>query len=246
MSTLASTRPLSQTFAALALTGVFTLGSAALGAAEADNAFETIPAGEADQIEATAAIMMQLQDKRQKNDLTQNGQLLRGVHPKSHGCVRAEFTVNSDISPQYRVGLFANPGQKYDAWIRYSNAAALREDDLKAPPIKVGMPPSERENGSRGMALKILDVEGSFLSKDNGQQTQDFLMINTPEFAFSDVRNYLRLNQNITFVRKMAKMQGLSSFRCSGRCLQPAIPSGRVSGPTLPSRIVATPRAPSP
>ena len=87
MAMIICTRPLGEAFAAFALSGVLTLGLAASSATAAESAFETIPAGEAEQIDATAAIMLQLQDKRQKNDPTQNGQLLRGVHPKSHGCV---------------------------------------------------------------------------------------------------------------------------------------------------------------
>ena len=79
-------------------------------------------------------------------------------------------------------------------WIRYSNAAALREDDLK-PAFNPKTGKLERQNGSRGMALKILNVAGDFLELDNGNKNQDFLMINTPEFIFPDVRNYLRLNK---------------------------------------------------
>lgn len=45
------------------------------------------------------------------------------------------------------------------------------------------------------MALKILDVEGEVLGVDGGRKNQDFLMINTPEFAFPDVRTYQKLNE---------------------------------------------------
>ena len=45
------------------------------------------------------------------------------------------------------------------------------------------------------MAIKVLDVEGEMLSEDEGRANQDFLMINTPEFAFANVRDYLRLNR---------------------------------------------------
>ena len=150
---------------------------------------EVIPPDEAGQIRATAAIMPKLQDLRAATVNEPTGTLLRGVHPKSHGCVKAEFVVNKDIDDKYRVGLFATPGKKFDAWIRFSNAAAVVDDDLQVGPDK------ERKNGSRGMAIKILDVEGEFLSRDSGRQNQDFLMINTPMFAFPDVRNYLRLNE---------------------------------------------------
>ena len=152
-------------------------------------AFETVPPGEAEQIRATAEIMTKLQDRRAATVNEPKDILLRGVHPKSHGCVKAEFVVNKEIDEKYRVGLFANPGKKFDAWIRYSNAAAVVADDLLAGPDGV------RKNGSRGMAIKILNIEGDVLSLDEGQKNQDFLMINTPMFAFSDVRTYLRLNE---------------------------------------------------
>ena len=119
------------------------------------------------------------------------------MHPKSHGCVKAEFVVNKEIDEKYQVGLFATPGKKFDAWIRYSNAAALVDDDLK-----IGPRDNERKNGSRGMAIKILNVEGDFLSLDKGQQNQDFLMINTPKFAFPDVRNHLRLNEALLSIAR--------------------------------------------
>ena len=77
----------------------------------------------------------------------------------------------------------------HEAWIRLSNAAVLREDDLKAGREGV------RQNGSRGMAIKVVDVDGEMLSADKGRSNQDFLMINTPEFAFANVRDYLRLNR---------------------------------------------------
>ena len=174
--------------AALLLAGVLTGNSAAM-AADLPASFETVPTGETSEIDETSALTVTLQDKRAQQDESQEGRLLRGVHAKSHGCVRAEFVVRDDIEEKYRLGLFTRPGKKHSAWIRFSNASVLREDDLKANEKGV------RQNGSRGMAIKVLDVEGEMLSLDNGQSNQDFLMINTPEFAFANVRDYLRLNR---------------------------------------------------
>jgi catalase len=151
--------------------------------------FETVPPDEAQQTDRLAAIIVELQVKREKQDTVHGGRPLRGVHPKSHGCVRADFTVNSDLAEEDRVGLLAYPGRTYQAWIRFSNAAALPEPD-----VKVG-PDNQIVHGSRGMALKVLDVEGEMLDLDGGRHNQDFLMINTPMFAFPDARNYLRLNE---------------------------------------------------
>lgn len=154
-----------------------------------DEQFETIPTDEAGEIEETATLTVRLQNIRAQSDETQQGRSLRGVHAKSHGCVKAEFAICDDIEEKYRVGLFAFPGKVHQAWIRFSNAAVLREDDLKANEKGI------RQNGSRGMAIKILDVEGEMLSQDEGANNQDFLMINTPEFAFANVRDYLRLSR---------------------------------------------------
>ena len=173
--------------------GVVSLGLMAGSTAEAgglsDPSFETVPDGEAVQIDETVSLGKTLQDKRAKADETQAGRILRGVHAKSHGCVKATFTVNRDIDAKHRVGLFSNPGAAYDAWIRFSNAAVLREDDLEADRDGV------RKNGSRGMAVKVMNVDGKVLNTDGGRKTQDFLMINTPQFAFANVRDYLRLNR---------------------------------------------------
>jgi hypothetical protein len=112
--------------------------------------------------------------------------ILRGVHPKSHGCVNAVFKINDDIAPSHQVGLFATPGKQYQAVIRFSNASVRVAHDL-----------DNGENGSRGMALKVFAVggKGPFLEYDQGGRNQDFLMINTAAFAFTNVPDYLRLNQ---------------------------------------------------
>ena len=117
---------------AAALSIILWNGTTGAAAGEAGNAFETIPPNEAEEIDELSKLATKLQDRRRDNDPSQEGMLLRGVHPKSHGCVRAEFTVDEDLAEDRRVGLFATPGRTYEAWIRYSNAAVLREDDLKA------------------------------------------------------------------------------------------------------------------
>ncbi len=108
--------------------------------------FEHIPAQEAEQIAEITALTVKRLDARYKSPQP----VLRGVHPKSHGCVSATFTVNADIESDYRVGLFKNPGQQFRAHIRFSNAAALDGPDID----------SAGKHGSRGMAIKVLDVGG--------------------------------------------------------------------------------------
>lgn len=176
----------SLSIAGVALAGLLTFGCDTRSDLEPIASIEEAPADEPAWIEETAALTVALQDKRAPG---QGSKLLRGVHAKSHGCVAATMTVDHDLDEIYRVGVFAKPGRVYDARIRFSNAAVLVEDDLKANGK------GERQNGSRGMAIKLLDVKGSVLNKDKGRPNQDFLMINTPEFAFANVRDYLRLNR---------------------------------------------------
>lgn len=129
--------------------------------------FGAAPPGEAEMIREVANLTRELQFKRKKNFASQGGQTFRGVHPKSHGCVAADFTVLNYIGHGNDVGLFAKPGT-YEAMIRYSNASVLVLGDLLGG------------NGSRGMAIKVFDVDGPIVPASKDERNQDFLMINTP------------------------------------------------------------------
>lgn len=140
------------------------------------------PKQEAEQIAEVTDLTVKLLDNRYTN---QGKKILRGVHPKSHGCVKAIFEINSTIDERLKVGLFAHPGKKFDAFIRFSNAAALVKPDID----------ENGDHGSRGMAIKVLDVAGEVLLDDQGANSQDFLMINQPVFAFANTPDYLRLTK---------------------------------------------------
>ena len=120
--------------------------------------------------------------------------VLRGVHAKSHGCVRATFTVNADVPPKLQVGLFAQPGRQFAAVVRFSNAAALEGPDVDCSG-RTKTPATPDRHGSRGMAVKVLNVGGEVLAQDEGACNQDFLLINQPVFAFANATDYLRLDK---------------------------------------------------
>lgn len=141
--------------------------------------FETVPPGEDSQIKDVVSLTMQLLEKRYGDTLAR-----RGVHPKDHGCVKAHFTVNPDIPETYRAGVFAKPGKIYEAWIRFSNASGTVTPDVGA----------KGANG-RGMAIKLMGIEGDTLLGEQGAKTQDFLLINQPMFAFPNVSEYKAANQ---------------------------------------------------
>jgi hypothetical protein len=146
------------------------------------NSLESIPDPvlEARHIQEVADLTVKLLAKRYPSP----NQILRGVHAKAHGCVDAVFEVLPDIDQDLQIGLFSRLGATYRAVVRFSNAAVLVEPDLK-----------DGKNGSRGMAIKIMDVDGGVLFDDHGRSSQDFLMINTPSFAFANIGDYLRLTQ---------------------------------------------------
>lgn len=152
--------------------------------------FEHIHNQEADQISEITDLTVKLLDKRYQSPK----QILRGVHPKSHGLVNALFTINPDIDPEYQVGLFAEPGKQYEAVIRFSNAAAVVSPDTTE---KIDSTTGNIivQHGSRGMAVKVIGVDGNIIDTDNGANNQDFLMINQSKFAFANTEDYLRLDR---------------------------------------------------
>jgi hypothetical protein len=145
---------------------------------------------EARQIDETAQLTVALLQKRYPPPTP----VLRGVHPKSHGCVQAGFAVSADVPPELQVGLFAQPGRQFAAIVRFSNAAALAGPDVDCRGRQEA-PAKPDKHGSRGMAVKVLDVDGEVLAQDDGACNQDFLMINQPVFAFANAEDYLRLDR---------------------------------------------------
>ena len=89
-----------------------------------NNPFESIPNPdeEAKQIQELVQLIVKLLDKRYT---AKKKPILRGVHPKSHGCVKAIFEVRHDIDTAFQHGLFKTPGRRFEALIRFSNAAQV-------------------------------------------------------------------------------------------------------------------------
>ena len=99
---------------------------------------------------------------------------LRGQHPKGHGVVWAEFTVEPNLPEDLKVGVFREPGKTFPAWVRFSNAA--EKDDTKG--------------GLHGMAIKLMDVEGEkVLGSEKNEKTQDFILIDHPVFFIRNAQD---------------------------------------------------------
>ncbi|MCJ8320877.1 MAG: catalase family protein [Colwellia sp.] len=105
----------------------------------------------------------------------------RDAHAKAHGCLKATFTVPQLNNPILKQGLFSQPKQ-YQAWIRFSNG--------------FDRPQSDNVKDARGMAIKVMGVDGEKLLKaEQDEMTQDFVMLNNPTFFLPNVKEYTEFIQ---------------------------------------------------
>jgi hypothetical protein len=101
----------------------------------------------------------------------------RDAHAKAHGCVKADFSVKTDIPADLRKGVFAATGS-FAAWIRFSNGDGKWQDD--------------HTRDGRGMSIKLTGVDGpKLLTGEAEAKTQDFVMINSPAFFIRNARDYV-------------------------------------------------------
>lgn len=105
-----------------------------------------------------------------------SGEMMRAFHPKIVGLLKAEFIVEADLPEEYQVGIF-QPGKTYQALIRFSNAKRH--------------PQADKKKDLRGMAMKLLGVEGEkLLSAEKDAKTQDFLMITHETLQTDTVKSF--------------------------------------------------------
>lgn len=134
---------------------------------------ETIPD---DEVEIFSELVSTLRGIMQTTS-ADNGRAIRAVHAKSHGIVRGELAVLETLDPVLRQGLFAEP-RVYPVLMRFStNPGDLLDDSISVP---------------RGLALKIVGVEGERLPGTETERTQDFVMADGPAFAAADARAFLK------------------------------------------------------
>jgi hypothetical protein len=106
-----------------------------------------------------------------------SGHAIRSVHAKSHGLLSATVEVLDGLPPELAQGIFAEPA-RYDAVIRLSTTPGdILHDSVSTP---------------RGMALKILDVEGARLPGSEDSHSQDFILVNGKEFNSPSGKAFLK------------------------------------------------------
>jgi len=97
-----------------------------------------------------------------------HGHGYRAVHAKSHALLSGKLRVLGGLPAEYAQGIFASP-RSHDVLLRVStNAGDVLPDTISL---------------QRGMAIKVLDVDGERLPNSLGDRTQDFVLANGVAFA---------------------------------------------------------------
>ena len=100
----------------------------------------------------------------------------RGVHAKGHGLLRGELIVLGNLPPHLAQGMFARSA-RYPVAMRFSTIPGDILDDSVSTP--------------RGLAVKVMGVEGERLPGSTGDTTQDFVMVNGPAFGAPTTAKFL-------------------------------------------------------
>lgn len=103
------------------------------------------------------------------------GHSVRSVHAKSHGLLEGELRVLDDLPETLAQGVFSKPAT-YPVVLRIStNPGDILDDTVSAP---------------RGLAMKIIGVEGQRLPGSEASTTQDFIMVNGPAFLAPSAKDF--------------------------------------------------------
>src|SRR5258708_7329596 len=130
---------------------------------------------DADEAKTTQALIATMRYINEK-PFADGGNALRSVHAKTHGILQGYLEVDTDLAGDLAQGLFAKPG-RYPVVMRFSTVPGDILDDSVSTP--------------RGLAIKVIDVEGERLEGSEGDVTQDFVLVNGPAFGAPNPKKFL-------------------------------------------------------
>lgn len=138
-----------------------------------DSRFEVIPEDEPDTVRELVEAMRSIIE----TTYADGGHAIRSVHAKSHGLLQGELVVPEGLPPALAQGAFARPG-RLPVIMRFStNPGDILDDKVSTP---------------RGLAIKVIGVEGPRLPGSEGATTQDFVLVNAPAFVAPTPKAFLR------------------------------------------------------
>jgi hypothetical protein len=146
--------------------------------------------------EDSIASQMVNEFEAQVTRLYKDKKMLRQVHTKMHGCVKATFAVEKNLPDELKVGVFAGTPKEYQAWVRFSNGNTQTQKDKK--------------KDIRGVAVKLMGVPGEKILNDaHFQETQDFLLMSSETFFAKTIKE---LNKLLTALTSASKIKTLLYF----------------------------------
>ncbi|MER5217667.1 DUF3418 domain-containing protein, partial [Streptomyces sp. NPDC002838] len=160
---------------------------------------------------------------------------LRDAHAKSHGVLAGELRVRSGLPAHLAQGLFAEPAT-YPVIVRFSSVPG----DLRSDQVPV----------QRGMAIKVIGAPGA-RALDDGNTTQDFLLVNHPTLPFGNIAEYAKVqdllekqpsqsDQQLQLAGAAARVAAKALTRV-GRPLPPAVET--LAAANHAAKISAAPRS---
>ena len=135
-------------------------------------AVEQVPADEPETIDKINRMMVGMAQTVQQR----HGKAMRATHAKATGLLKGELVVPEGLPAELAQGMFARPG-RYDVLVRYSQGPSN--------------PVPDRASGQRGMALKVLGVEGEHVAGSREQTTQDWILAPDPAFINATAKTFL-------------------------------------------------------
>ncbi|WP_397453306.1 catalase family protein [Pseudomonas sp. NA-150] len=108
------------------------------------------------------------------------GDMQRAGNTKTHGLMKATFTVHDNLPGHLRKGVFAEP-RTYRCYVRFSGPGPHIEADIDDP-------------GFISIGVKLLGVPGPKLMEDE-HFTQDFTGVCTPTFVTPNTRSNAKLQK---------------------------------------------------
>ncbi|MDB5643559.1 MAG: hypothetical protein JWN07_2876 [Hyphomicrobiales bacterium] len=165
-------------------------------------AVETYQEGEAE----TIAKLNEAFDTILETTATDYGHAVRAVHAKAHAVLKGTIKIADNLPAELAQGLFAKPGEHQVLMRVSTNAGDILPDAVSLP---------------RGLALKILEVEGERLPGSSGT-SQDFIMVNGQVFqtkTAEEFRGNLKLLAQTTDRLEGAKVALSSVLRVANKAL---------------------------
>jgi hypothetical protein len=130
---------------------------------------------EEDEAQTTQALIETMRSISEQT-LKDGGQVLRSVHAKTHGILQGEIEVAATLPEYLAQGLFAKPG-RYPVVMRLSTIPGDILDDSVSTP--------------RGLAIKIIGVQGERLEGSEADITQDLVLVNGAAFGAPNAKQFL-------------------------------------------------------